>query len=93
MVNLVAGREVVPELIQDGFTPESVEHEVRALLEDGGTRKRMTDALAEVRGMLRGELATVSSLGCSVETTEHRAAHRAALAVLRVAEAVVPEKE
>ena len=35
MVNLVAGREVVPELIQQRFTPESVEREVRALLEDG----------------------------------------------------------
>ena len=39
MVNLVAGREVVPELIQDGFTPENVEREVRALLEDGAARR------------------------------------------------------
>jgi lipid-A-disaccharide synthase len=58
MVNLVAGREVVPELIQDGFTPERVEREVRALLEDGEARRSMVEALAEVRGLLRGELAT-----------------------------------
>ena len=54
MVNLVAGREVVPELIQDDFTPERVEREVRALLEDGAARRKMTEALAEVRGLLRG---------------------------------------
>jgi lipid-A-disaccharide synthase len=57
MVNLVAGREVVPELIQNGFTPERVEREVRVLLEDGEARQRMSEALAEVRGKLRGELA------------------------------------
>ena len=57
MVNLVAGREVVPELIQNGFTPERVEREVRALLEDGGARQRMIEELGEVRGKLRGESA------------------------------------
>jgi lipid-A-disaccharide synthase len=89
MVNLVAGREVVPELIQDGFTPESVEREVRALLEDGTARQRMTEALAEVRGMLRGELAAPPSLGHAPETT----AHRAARSVLRVAESAMRERE
>src|SRR5208282_6114318 len=58
MVNLVAGREVVPELIQDDFSPERVEREVRALLADGAARREMTEALAEVRGLLRGELAS-----------------------------------
>ena len=50
MVNLVAGREVVPELIQNGFTPESVEREVRALLEDGPARQRMTEAWRRCEG-------------------------------------------
>jgi len=89
MVNLVAGREVVPELIQGGFTPQSVEREVRALLEDGPARQRMTEALAEVRGMLRGELATAPNLGPARETT----AHRAARAVLRVAELHMQKRE
>lgn len=80
MVNLVAGREVVPELIQDDFTPERVECEVRALL-DGTARERMKDSLAEVRGMLRGELAASSNLVSDTDT----AAHRAARAVLHVA--------
>lgn len=89
MVNLVARREVVPELIQDAFTPESVERGVLALLEDGPARQRMTEALAGVRGMLRGELADTPSLGQARDTT----AHRAARAVLRVAENAVPERE
>jgi lipid-A-disaccharide synthase len=89
MVNLVAGREVVPELIQDGFTPESVEREVLALLEDGPTRQRMTEALAEVRGMLQGELAAAPELGRTYQTT----AHRAAQAILRVAESAMARQE
>jgi len=86
MVNLVAGREVVPELIQDGFTPESVEHGVRALLEDGTARHCMTKALAEVRGMLRGGLTTSEHL-------QENTAHRAARAVLHVAENAPRERE
>ena len=82
MVNLVAGREVVPELIQGSFTPSTVEREVRILLEDGPARQRMAEALAEVRGMLRGELADAPISGLVRETT----AHRAARAVLHVAE-------
>jgi lipid A disaccharide synthetase len=78
----VAGREVVPELIQGKFTPATVEREVRTLLEDGPARQRMTEALAEVRGMLRGELADAPTSGLACETT----AHRAARAVLHVAE-------
>ncbi|MDR3765386.1 MAG: lipid-A-disaccharide synthase [Acidobacteriota bacterium] len=77
MVNLVAGRRVVPELIQHGFTAETVEHEVRRLLPDGAPRQAMLEALAEVRGKLRGGLA---------ESSAQDTAHRAARAVLRVAE-------
>jgi len=89
MVNLVAGREVVPELIQDRFTPENVERGVRALLEDGPVRRSMTDSLAEVRETLRGELWDAPTLGRARETT----AHRAARAVLRVAEIALRERE
>lgn len=48
MVNLVAGRRVVPELIQDAFTPARVADEVRLLLRDREARNRMRAALAEV---------------------------------------------
>jgi lipid-A-disaccharide synthase len=89
MVNLVAGRRVVPELIQDGFTPERVEREVRALLAEGGARQDMKEALAEVQGKLRGELGAAPILSGRRETT----AHRAARAVLRVAEKARRERE
>jgi lipid-A-disaccharide synthase len=82
MVNLVAGREVVPELIQNEFTAARVEREVRALLEDGAARQRMREGLAEVRGRLRGEPVDAGIAQACVEST----AERAARAVLRVAE-------
>ena len=52
MVNLIAGREVAPELIQDNFTPESVEREVRRLLTSRSAREQAKSALAEVRAKL-----------------------------------------
>jgi lipid-A-disaccharide synthase len=52
MVNLIAGRRVVPELIQGDFTPERVADEVTALLSDGPRRSAMLTDLAEVRGRL-----------------------------------------
>lgn len=86
MVNLVAGREVVPELIQDAFTPESVEQKVRDLLDDGEARERMTEALAEVCGKLCGDLKrSTDSAGARPLTS----ADRAAQAVLRVAELAI----
>jgi lipid-A-disaccharide synthase len=49
MVNLIAERRVVPELIQDQFTPAAVEQEVRKLLESAAARDEMKAGLAEVR--------------------------------------------
>jgi lipid-A-disaccharide synthase len=54
MVNLVAGREVVRELIQDAFTPEAVAREAAALLSDRGRIAAMRRDLAEVREKLGG---------------------------------------
>ena len=52
MVNLIAGRRVVPELIQDQFTSEAVVGEVRKLLESPPARDEMKAGLAEVRTKL-----------------------------------------
>ena len=52
MVNLIAGRAVVPELIQDKFTPAAVEQEVRRLIESPEERDQMKRGLAEVRAKL-----------------------------------------
>lgn len=52
MVNLIAGRCVAPELLQNGFTPETVEREIRHLLESLQAREEAKAALAEVRAKL-----------------------------------------
>src|SRR5271156_7094472 len=52
MVNLIGGRRVVPELIQDEFTPEAVEKEVRPMLESSSKREEVEAGLAEVRAKL-----------------------------------------
>jgi lipid-A-disaccharide synthase len=52
MVNLVAGRRVVPELIQNDFTPAAVAAEVGRLLESRAAREEMKAALAGVRTSL-----------------------------------------
>ena len=52
MVNLIAGRVVVPELIQGDFTPERVSEETLKILDDGPARARMLQDLEEVRSKL-----------------------------------------
>jgi lipid-A-disaccharide synthase len=49
MPNLVAGRRVVPEIIQGDFTPERVTQEALLLLEDPARAESMRLGLAEVR--------------------------------------------
>ena len=52
MVNLVAGREVVPELMQDDMTGPRLASETLRLLDDRAARDRMVDGLREVRSKL-----------------------------------------
>ena len=52
MVNLIAGRAVVPELMQSQMTGERIASEARRLLGDEGARHRMLAGLAEVRKRL-----------------------------------------
>ncbi|MGE3509210.1 MAG: lipid-A-disaccharide synthase [Vicinamibacterales bacterium] len=54
MVNLIAGSRVVPELIQDAFTPEAVADEAVLLLTDTGRAEAMRQNLATVRARLGG---------------------------------------
>jgi lipid-A-disaccharide synthase len=54
MVNLIAGKEVVPELVQHDFTAERVVAEIVKILSDGRARETMMSGLAEVRTALRG---------------------------------------
>jgi lipid-A-disaccharide synthase len=69
MANLIAGRRIVPELIQDACTPEAIATEVLSYLADDGRAREVSQALREVRARL-------GAPGASL---------RAAEAVLRVA--------
>ena len=52
MVNLIAEKRVVPELVQDDFTPQAVADETLRLLQDPNARNNQRAALAEVRRRL-----------------------------------------
>ncbi|MFH1023443.1 MAG: lipid-A-disaccharide synthase [Planctomycetota bacterium] len=47
--NILAGREIYPELIQGAVTPRRVAEEALALLRDPGRRRRIRGELAEIR--------------------------------------------
>ena len=54
MVNLIAGREVVPELVQHDFTAENVVAKLGQILPDGPARNEIIEGLTAVRDSLRG---------------------------------------
>src|ERR1700722_10455970 len=53
MVNLIAGEEVVPELVQRDFTATNVIARLHEILPDGPNRDRMLEGLARVKARLR----------------------------------------
>lgn len=53
MVNLVAGEQVVPELVQSDFTAANVVARLQEILSDGAERNRMLEGLARVKSCLR----------------------------------------
>ena len=63
MANLIAGEPVVPELIQDAFTPAAVADEVVSFLTDSARAERTRTALGRVRARL-------GSAGASRRTAE-----------------------
>jgi lipid-A-disaccharide synthase len=71
MVNLIAGREVIPELVQSDFTAERIVAELRKIIPDGPDRRAMLEALAAVRQKLH------------LTSGEMTAADRAAQTILR----------
>ncbi len=55
LVNLVAGRKIVPELVQHQVTPFRVARQAQQLLNDGPQRRAMIDGLSEIRQRLGRE--------------------------------------
>ncbi|XWK56835.1 lipid-A-disaccharide synthase [Tunturiibacter gelidiferens] len=56
MVNLIAGRRIVPEFLQDRFTAKNVAAALAPLLAETTERQQMIADLAEVRHILRPDL-------------------------------------
>ncbi|MBB5059728.1 lipid-A-disaccharide synthase [Granulicella aggregans] len=52
MVNLIAGRRIVPELLQQQFTPENLAAAIAPLLAETPDRRRMVEDLAQLRTQL-----------------------------------------
>ena len=67
MPNLIAGRRIVPELIQDDFTPEKMAGEVSRLLDSGEAREQMKRGLGEVRTRLGPAGAIERAADCIVK--------------------------
>jgi len=79
MVNLIAGRRVVPELMQSHMTGESIAAEARRLLSDPEARAEMKAGLAEVAQKLAGRpggpSAVVRAAGIIRDILEGQVAH------------------
>jgi lipid-A-disaccharide synthase len=70
LVNLIAGRSVAPELIQDAATGERVAHQVATLLDDPARRTRAEADLAEVRAQLGAPGASPRAAGVLMKMVE-----------------------
>lgn len=77
MVNLVAERRIVPELMQTAMTGERLAAEALRLLQDDTARERMREELAEVARRLAGEGRPMEKAAAVVEqlVLERQAAH------------------
>jgi len=53
MVNLIAGEEVVPELVQHDFSASNVVAEINKILPEGEARERIAEGLTRVKTLLR----------------------------------------
>lgn len=83
MANLIAGKRVVPELIQHDFTAENVIQHLRRLLPDGPARESMMKELGAVRDALH----VPSAAG---QSKESKAIETVAAIVLKELEAALP---
>jgi lipid-A-disaccharide synthase len=100
MVNLIAGEQIVPELVQHDFTANKVVSELQNILPDGANRSQMIEGLATVRARLRSSNSTESPVENQPENraqnqitaqteaqTDHQStADRAAAAILAFAQ-------
>jgi lipid-A-disaccharide synthase len=72
MPNLLAGRRIVPELIQDDFTAPRVAEEAISLLTDADRRMRMREALRDVRDQIGATGASARAAAAVLEVARRR---------------------
>jgi lipid-A-disaccharide synthase len=72
MANLVAGRRVVPELIQDQFTASAVADEAIGLVGDAGRREKMRADLRTVKAALGGPGASARAARIVLDAGQHQ---------------------
>jgi lipid-A-disaccharide synthase len=61
MPNLIAGREVAPELVQENLTPENIVARMNQIIPDGPGRQTMLEGLREVRTKLAAPAGSASA--------------------------------
>ena len=76
IANLVAGREVVPEFLQDRVSPENLASALWPLLDGGQTRLKMVEDLQSVRSKLGGPGASEKVVNIIAEEIDKRGGGR-----------------
>jgi lipid-A-disaccharide synthase len=66
MVNLIAGKRIVPELIQNDFTAANIVQQIEPLLPDGAPRQSMMQELAQIRVLLNARPASQGGEGGAI---------------------------
>ena len=74
MVNLIAGETIVPEFVQDAFTPEAVAREAISMLTDRARAARIRAGLATVRARLGGPGASRRAAAAILRLVQERKA-------------------
>lgn len=74
--NLILGRSVVPEFIQDDATPEALSRNLLAALANGAERQRQLDGFAEVETIMRsaGASPAANAVESALALVENRSA-------------------
>jgi lipid-A-disaccharide synthase len=67
MVNLIAGRAVVPELMQSNLTGERLAAEAHRLLRDDAARAQMRSDLAEVAARLASQTSPMARASAIIQ--------------------------
>jgi lipid-A-disaccharide synthase len=77
LVNVVAGRKIVPEFIQKEFVPERAAAALERLMQEGSYRRDIQKALSEVRSKLGSPGASRRTAELALQLWEQRRQHAA----------------